>query len=144
MVLELQELSRGSYNPGSTTMAQTRLDLVTLAMFVVDEIYYPIPLMPATNILGGAGAYAVLGARIMRGSGRTIGWTVHKGFDFPEPIASEIQSWETMCNFVNTPERATTRGLNVYAQKERRGNIHSPPSLFRFYNHQKIYIRSES
>lgn len=56
----------------------------------------------------------------MRGSGSTVGWNVHTGSDFPETILKEIQSWGTRCNFIHTPDRLTTRGLNIYGQNERR------------------------
>ena len=102
-------------------MAQQSLDVVTLGMFIIDDIYYPVPRAPVTDIIGGAGSYAVLGARLMRGSGSTVGWTVHTGSDFPETIREEIQAWGTSCNFIDTPGRLTTRGLNIYRQNERRG-----------------------
>ena len=97
------------------------MEVVSLGMFIIDDIYYPIPRAPVTDIIGGAGSYAVVGARIMQGSGHGIGWTVHTGYDFPENVRKEIESWGTSCNFVNTPERLTTRGLNIYRQHERRG-----------------------
>ena len=65
----------------------------------------------------------------MRGSGNTIGWTVHIGSDFPETILKEIQSWGTRCNLINTPKRLTTRGLNIYKQNERRGTARIRQSL---------------
>lgn len=110
-------------------MAQSGLEVVTLGMFIIDNIYYPIPRAPVTNIIGGAGSYTVLGARIMRGSGNTIGWTVHIGSDFPEKILKEIQLWDTRCNFIHTPERLTTRGLNIYRQNERRDFEYATPKL---------------
>jgi len=97
------------------------MDFVSLGMFIIDHIYYPVPRAPVTDIIGGAGSYAVLGARILKGSGHGIGWTVHIGSDFPKIIRKEIASWGTDCNFVDTPERLTTRGLNVYRQHEKRG-----------------------
>ena len=97
------------------------MDFASLGMFILDDIYYPIPRTPATNIIGGAGSWAILGARIVKGTGRGLGWTVHTGSDFPEESRKEIESWSTECNFVNTPYRVTTRGLNVYRQHERRG-----------------------
>jgi len=97
------------------------MDFVSLGMFIIDDIYYPVPRAPVTDIIGGAGSYVVLGARIMKGSGHGIGWTVHTGSDFPENVRKEIESWGTDCNIVDTPERLTTRGLNVYGQNEKRG-----------------------
>ena len=97
------------------------MDFVSLGMFILDDIYYPLPRAPVTDIIGGAGSYAVLGARIMQGSGHGIGWTVHVGSDFPEHVRKEIESWGTECQFIDTPGRLTTRGLNTYRQQERRG-----------------------
>lgn len=99
------------------------MDIVSLGMCNIDDIYYPIPRAPVLNIIGGAGTYAILGARIVKGSGKGLGFTVHAGSDFPKEIREEIDSWITECNFINTPERLTTRGVNVFKsrQNEKRG-----------------------
>jgi hypothetical protein len=88
-----------------------------------DDIYFPIPRLPVTGILGGAGSYAALGARLFRRPPKShkISWTVHLGSDFPDNLRQEIDSWETSCNFISTPERLTTQSLNIYGENEYRG-----------------------
>jgi len=88
-----------------------------------DDIYFPVPRAPVTGILGGAGSYAALGARLFRKppESHKISWTVHLGSDFPDNLRQEIDSWETSCNFISTPERLTTQSLNIYGENEYRG-----------------------
>ena len=109
--------------------ATASMEFVTLAMLIIDDIFYPIPRLPSLNVLGGAGSYAVLGARIVCGPKRSsdIGWTVHKGSDFPESVKRQIDTWQTSCIFIETPVRLTTRALNVYRQNEIRGRLVSCP-----------------
>lgn len=103
------------------------MDFVTLGMLIIDDIYYPIPRLPSRDVLGGAGSYAALGARLIAGEARSraVGWTIHEGDDFPEALEEQIASWETNCNWIRTPHRLTTRGLNVYKQSEVRGKLAS-------------------
>ena len=115
------------------------MDFCTLAMLIIgigsrhshnataderlDDIYFPIPRAPVMGILGGAGSYAALGARLFRqaADSRLVSWTVHTGSDFPEELRQEIDSWRTSCNFISTPERLTTHALNIYSENEYRG-----------------------
>lgn len=124
--------------------ATTDMDFVTLGMLIIDDIFYPIPRLPALNILGGAGSYAVLGARLVCGPKRSsdIGWTIHQGFDFPEAVKRQIDTWHTSCNFIQTPDRLTTRALNVYRQNEFRGRLISFPSatIRSYLNRFRIYL----
>ncbi|KAG8526505.1 uncharacterized protein KY384_008705 [Bacidia gigantensis] len=103
------------------------LDIVTLGMLTlgltgVDDIVYskdeegeqkPSRL----GVLGGAGTYAVLGARICNFgiSHFRISWLVHRGHDFPSPVQDEIDAWGTAVRFTDTPDRPTTRAKNVYS-----------------------------
>ena len=90
---------------------------------VLDEIHFQPPREPEIDILGGAGSWAVVGARFFRPSpsSRKIGWTVHRGSDFPTKVEEEINSWDTKCNLIDTPHRLTTRGWNKYGDNEERG-----------------------
>ena len=115
------------------------MDFSTLAMFIIgswskyshdatadkrlDDIYFPIPRTPVMGILGGAGSYAVLGARLFRKPphSRLVSWTVHTGSDFPVDLRQEIDSWATSCNWIDTPDRLTTHALNIYGEDEYRG-----------------------
>lgn len=74
-----------------------------------------------TGILGGAGTFAVVGARIVGGKSRArlIGWVVHTGHDFPCAAREELDSWNVNTNYIDTPDRATTRARNVYSGEHR-------------------------
>ncbi|KAK4230071.1 Ribokinase-like protein [Podospora fimiseda] len=94
------------------------IDFVTLGMFIIDEIHFPPPKPPALNILGGAGSYSALGARLFSPApelSKTVGWIVDQGSDFPDSITSLITSWQTSCLLRPDPSRLTTRGWNGYA-----------------------------
>ncbi|KAL9636330.1 MAG: hypothetical protein Q9204_002308 [Flavoplaca sp. TL-2023a] len=92
------------------------MDFVTLGMFIIDEIHYQPPRKPDLDVMGGAGLYAALGARLFRPppSASRIGWVIHEGHDFPLHIKSTIDTWKTSCEFIQTPERETTRARNTY------------------------------
>ncbi|KAI4243881.1 MAG: hypothetical protein L6R40_003263 [Gallowayella cf. fulva] len=98
------------------------MDFVTLGMFIIDEIHYQPPRKADINVMGGAGLYAALGARIFRPVplANKVGWIVHQGYDFPLHIKATIDSWNTSCEFIPTPERATTRASNRYEQNGHR------------------------
>ncbi|KAB5577771.1 Ribokinase-like protein, partial [Coniochaeta sp. 2T2.1] len=84
-----------------------------------DEIEYPPPRPPLRDIIGGAGTYSALGARLFSPSptlSRKVGWIVDQGSDFPASITSLITSWDSGVLFRSTPDRLTTRGWNGYAE----------------------------
>lgn len=77
------------------SQAPAELDFVTLGMFIIDEIHFPTladrvtpTRPPALDILGGAGSYSALGARILSpGSlAARVGWVVDAGSDFPRQL----------------------------------------------------------
>lgn len=76
-----------------------------------------------TNVLGGAGAYSALGARIFSPppASRSVGWIVDCGSDFPPELRETIAQWDTGCLLRETPHRLTTRGWNGYGKNEHRG-----------------------
>ncbi|KAI4118933.1 MAG: hypothetical protein LQ345_001070 [Seirophora villosa] len=92
------------------------MDFVTVGMFIIDEIHYQPPKKSDFNVMGGAGLYAALGARLFRPppSSYEVGWIVHEGHDFPSHIKATIDAWETSCRFVPTFYRPTTRAWNAY------------------------------
>lgn len=94
------------------------MDLVTLGMFIIDEIHYQPPKQPDIDVMGGAGLYTALGARLFRPppSSLKVGWVVHRGHDFPSKMKETIESWGTSCKFIETPHRVTTRAWNRYEQ----------------------------
>lgn len=93
-----------------------------------DDIYQDSPpKLLYSNVLGGAGIYAALGARIFRGKdlngdsgSKSVGVIVHEGCDFPVDAKGELESWHLSSLFVKTPQR-TTRGKNVYSRGGVRG-----------------------
>lgn len=85
---------------------------------VVDEIHYPPPKQPQFDILGGAGSYSALGARLLSPSptqSKQVGWIVDRGSDFPPHLTSLISSWQTSALLRCDPSRLTTHGWNGYS-----------------------------
>jgi hypothetical protein len=73
-------------------------------------------------VLGGAGPYAAVGARLFCGaSPKAVGWIVDCGSDFPADVRATIASWQTSCLVRETPERLTTRARNDYGANDFRG-----------------------
>lgn len=119
---------------GEATTKQ--IDFVTMGMFIIGKInpiFYPPfvfgisnttiddidfipPKPPVKNILGGAGAYSALGARLFSPGEQStsVGWIIDKGSDFPESLTTLIESWKTTALFRYDPDRLTTRGWNGY------------------------------
>ncbi|KAI5967441.1 MAK32 [Candida theae] len=91
--------------------------LTTLGMFIIDENQYIDPPAPKqTNIIGGAGTYAMIGARIVSSPelGLKISGIIDEGTDFPSEVHDEIDSWHTGVIFRQNNHRLTTRGVNTY------------------------------
>jgi sugar/nucleoside kinase (ribokinase family) len=69
------------------------------------------------NIIGGAGTFAALGARVFSPAptlSKTVTWVVDRGWDFPHYLTDEIKTWNTGAIFRNDRMRCTTRGWNKY------------------------------
>ena len=96
-----------------------------MLMYQKDEIHYKPPRPPVYNILGGAGSYSALGARLFSPPplSKSVGWIVDAGRDFPVELREVIGRWETTCVVRETPERLTTRGWNGYGENEQRGEV---------------------
>ncbi|KAF2265929.1 Ribokinase-like protein [Lojkania enalia] len=107
------------------------IDFCTLGMFIIDEIEFPPPIPPVTNIIGGAGSYSALGARIFSPppKSRAVGWIVDCGSDFPSELRQSIAQWDTGCLLRETPRRLTTRGWNSYGENEHRAFRYTTPKL---------------
>ncbi|EJP64123.1 MAK32 protein [Beauveria bassiana ARSEF 2860] len=101
---------------GDTDVQTTPIDFVTLGMFIIDDIDFLPPTPPAKDILGGAGTYSALGARLLSPSplSKTVGWVVDKGSDFPPALAELIDTWDTHAVYRHDASRLTTRGWNGY------------------------------
>ncbi|KAI1185743.1 Ribokinase-like protein [Nemania serpens] len=108
---------------------QQGIDFVTLGMFIIDEIEYLPPTPPVRDVLGGAGTYSALGARLFSPPPRSesVGWIVDKGSDFPPDLEALITSWGTSVLLRETPERLTTRGWNGYVEQQNRAFRYTTP-----------------
>ncbi|KAI1143185.1 Ribokinase-like protein [Hypoxylon sp. FL0543] len=105
------------------------IDFVTLGMFIIDDIEYLPPTPPVRDILGGAGTYSALGARLFSPPplSKSVGWIIDKGSDFPQPLEDLISTWETSVLIRPTPERLTTRGWNGYDEHQNRAFRYMTP-----------------
>lgn len=81
------------------------------------------------NILGGAGTYSALGARLFSPGSQSssIGWIIDQGSDFPETLTTLIDTWETSALYRSDPDRLTTRGWNGYDEHENRAFRYMTP-----------------
>ncbi|KAH6629531.1 Ribokinase-like protein [Boeremia exigua] len=107
------------------------IDFCTLGMFIIDEIEFAPPKPPVKDIVGGAGSYSALGARIFSPppQSRSVGWIVDCGSDFPAELRDYIASWESGALVRETPDRLTTRGWNGYGDNEHRAFRYLTPKL---------------
>ncbi|KAK3390977.1 Ribokinase-like protein [Podospora didyma] len=106
------------------------IDFVTLGMFIIDEIEYLPPKPTVRDVLGGAGSYSALGARLFSPPplSKSVGWFVDQGSDFPESITQLVNSWETSAVLRTSADRLTTRGWNGYVDaSERRAFRYTTP-----------------
>ncbi|KEF57317.1 uncharacterized protein A1O9_05234 [Exophiala aquamarina CBS 119918] len=121
------------------TDPKDRLGFCTLGMFIIgsvpldasdptltitpDEIEHPNSDTPEQRIIGGAGTYAALGARLAAGGhhARHVGWIVDMGSDFPAELRDLIETWNTKCVFRLDMDRLTTTAWNGYGHNEHRG-----------------------
>lgn len=107
-----------------TDASRSQIDFVTLGMLIIDDIYPPTSAqdqIPQTNILGGAGTYSAVGARLFTPPPRSdsIGWIVDQGTDFPCDLRTLILSWQTSA-LIRDRDALTTRGWNGYGENEHR------------------------
>ena len=90
-----------------------------------DDIYPPPSApdqTPQLNIVGGAGTYSALGARIFSPPplSTSIGWIVDAGTDFPPDLHHLISSWSTSALIRPRADAPTTRGWNGYGESDHR------------------------
>lgn len=101
---------------------------------IADDIY-PSPFSPDQtphlNIVGGAGTYSAIGARLFSSPpniSRRVGWIVDCGTDFPPELRSTISSWQTGV-LLRERNVLTTRGWNGYGANEHRAFKYLTPKL---------------
>ena len=95
------------------------VNFTTFGMFIIDEIEWLDESKESKrDLIGGAGTYAVIGARLVSSPcqilSRSISWIVDTGSDFPEEIKNILDSWNTHCTFRDDKNRLTTRAWNGY------------------------------
>ncbi|TPX08469.1 uncharacterized protein E0L32_010086 [Thyridium curvatum] len=132
MAVDNEAVSDGVSDQNDAQVSEDQvLDFFTFGMFIIDEIEYPSPKPPVKDILGGAGAFSALGARLFSPppTSRSVGWIVDRGSDFPEHLTAVIDGWDTAVLFRDDGDRLTTRGWNGYedAASERRSFRYTTP-----------------
>lgn len=114
---------------------QKPANFVTFGMFIVDEIEWPPSkgIEPVHNLIGGAGTYAVLGARLASSPcqilSKNISWIVDVGSDFPPEIKATIDKWNTDCIYRSDDTRLTTRAINSYEENDYRNFKYLTPKI---------------
>ncbi|KAE8151527.1 Ribokinase-like protein [Aspergillus avenaceus] len=96
-------------------MTADRIAFVSLGLVVLDEIHY-CNREALTDVLGGSGTYATLGARLFLPPplSRSLGWMIQAGSDFPKAIEDRLTDWETTLFIEQQGGRLSTRGLLEY------------------------------
>ncbi|KAL4784137.1 Ribokinase-like protein [Aspergillus varians] len=71
---------------------------------------------PLTDVLGGSGAYATLGARLFLPTplSCSLGWMLHIGNDFPQPTQDLLEHWDATLIVNKESNKLSTRGLLEY------------------------------
>ena len=108
----------------ATASTKPEIFFTTLGMFILDEIHPLPPSEAQLNVIGGAGTYSALGARLFCPPplSRSVGWIVDAGDDFPDEVRETIDEWETGC-VMRKRHGKTTRGWNGYGEREVRGEF---------------------
>ncbi|KAK5192176.1 hypothetical protein LTR92_008123 [Exophiala xenobiotica] len=110
---------------------EERVAFCTFGMFIIDQIEYLNGRVPAEKILGGAGTYAALGARLAAGEANSkyVSWIVDMGSDFPPEFKVLIDAWQTRCTFRLDMSRLSTTAWNGYGPNEYRAFKYLTPKL---------------
>ncbi|KAE8349941.1 Ribokinase-like protein [Aspergillus coremiiformis] len=96
-------------------MRVEEISFASLGLVVLDEIRFPNGNL-LTDVLGGSGAYATLGARLFlpHQLSRSISWMIHVGNDFPQSIEERLESWGVALKIERESGKPSTRGLLEY------------------------------
>ena len=78
---------------------------------------------PIYGIVGGAGTYAAIAARMFKPKeqSKLVGLIVHEGTDFPIAAKQQIGALSMHARFIERTGSNTTRGSNVYDAGGNRG-----------------------
>lgn len=92
------------------------VQFVSLGMLVLDELRLPHG-ETRHDVLGGSGAYAMLGARLATPRSRAlhdVGCFVLAGHDFPDDVLTQTKNLGVAVEVAVDPARPSTRGLLEY------------------------------
>ena len=86
----------------------------------LDEVDYGTGKAAEKVVMGGAGSYAAIGARLAAGQrfAGLVSWIVDVGSDFPPEFRLTIEAWQTNCIFREDRARLTTRAWNGYSGED--------------------------
>ncbi|EPS36602.1 hypothetical protein H072_9832 [Dactylellina haptotyla CBS 200.50] len=108
------------------------IHFVTFGMFIIDQIHFPASDRTVDDIIGGAGTFGIVGARLFSPPptlSKTLGWIVDAGNDFPDDIRTELQRWDTKLVLRENLDRQSTRGWNSYGPADFRSFKYLTPKL---------------
>lgn len=96
------------------------MDLFSLGMFCIDEIHTSE--RSYTNIIGGAGTFAALGAGVLvsKKERRKVGFLCDEGFDFPASVSEELYQWGLGIVSRKDQFRVTTKAWNKFVNDDER------------------------
>lgn len=86
-----------------------------------DQIHFRPPVPSIDDIPGGAGLWALLGARLFSPPplSHNLAFILDAGSDFPNEITDVLEKWDTNLIIRRDEGRLTTRGWNSYVEGDR-------------------------
>ncbi|KAH8550093.1 Ribokinase-like protein [Umbelopsis sp. PMI_123] len=95
--------------------------LLSCGSLIIDDIKWEDG-SEQTNVLGGAGVFAIYGARVWLEPPKSqqIGYTVQRGFDFVPEIQRELDRLNVSLYNKDHPDLHTPRGLNTFSPDDHR------------------------
>lgn len=97
-------------------------NMFSMGMFCIDEVHYEATNQSFTNVIGGAGTFAAIGAGVhLSPEKRHLAqFILDKGNDFTTEMAAEINSWKTGVVWREDDSRGTTKAWNKFVNNEER------------------------
>ncbi|KAI7862429.1 Ribokinase-like protein [Spinellus fusiger] len=100
----------------------------SMGSLIIDDIHYEDG-SKQTNVLGGAGIYAIYGMRCWSIPAKSIAYVVHTGFDCPPAIDTQLQSLGISLSSHHHKDHHTPRGLNIFSANDHRDFTYVHPIL---------------
>lgn len=128
--IPLEDNYKQTLPAGSASKQADSMLFFSMGMFILDDIVYPSG-RKETNRIGGAGTFATVGAGIVTSTQdrKRVGFIVDKGSDFPDECEDQLRQYSLGIRWRSTPERKTTRALNVYGTNDERHFEYLSPKL---------------